>query len=218
MPKTSKVGLTTNLENDPFLLTDFNNNWNILDSQPGIFPCTSSTRPSWGAAQAGRSIMETDTFRMLTWSGSTWREPVIAAPMWSLMVAPQQAISAGSMATYTMGTIKVLRPCQLILINSGQMAVRTSDGQWASFTSYVNGQAAATNTLSAYSQWPAMVKGNTTADYRNEAWFSTYSAPAAGNYTIATRANTSAGTGTVTVSSISSIVFCAAQDGGAKTA
>lgn len=57
---------------DPFLRLDFVNNWNKLDQYPGTFVCTSGTRPSWGDAQIGMNIYETDTKREYRWTGADW--------------------------------------------------------------------------------------------------------------------------------------------------
>ena len=218
MAKTSKIGLTTNLNTDPFLLSDFTNNWNILDSQPGFFPCTSSTRPSWGAAQAGRNIVETDTGRYLRWSGSAWKEPVLASPAWLMMSSPRQAVSAGTATTYTLGTIKVLRPCTLFIINTATAGIRNTAGQWVSTSTQVNGASATAAPISgSYLQWPSTVAGNTTQDFRTGTWFNTFVANAPGNYTVAHKVQASNGTGSPTLSSFSAMVICGADNGGAST-
>ena len=76
--RTTKMNLVSNSGSDSFLLQDFATNWNTLDSAPGIYICTSQTRPTWGSNQAGRAIVETDTFRNLIWNGGNWQEPLVA--------------------------------------------------------------------------------------------------------------------------------------------
>lgn len=44
-----------------------------LDDVPGYKPCTSGTRPSWGAAQAGMLIVETDTGLIWRWDGTNFK-------------------------------------------------------------------------------------------------------------------------------------------------
>jgi hypothetical protein len=67
---TDKLGLKKPAGTDPFLLTDFNSNTDLIDRAPGVYYCTSTTRPSWSSPQAGRMILETDTKKMFIWPGS----------------------------------------------------------------------------------------------------------------------------------------------------
>lgn len=57
----------------PFSTQDIADNWNKIDAAPGTFICTSSSRPTWAANQAGRKIYETDTDLDWTWTGTTWK-------------------------------------------------------------------------------------------------------------------------------------------------
>lgn len=74
MPLTPspRLGLTRMAGSDPFLRQTLVDNYDVLDAYPGYYPCTSTSRPSWGAAQAGMMIVETDTGRLLRWSGTAW--------------------------------------------------------------------------------------------------------------------------------------------------
>ena len=72
---TSKLGLPQWNQNDPFLRTEFNTVMQTLDAAPGVYSCTSASRPSWGAGQAGRLIYETDTKNSYAWTGSAWILP-----------------------------------------------------------------------------------------------------------------------------------------------
>ena len=68
---TDKLSLKKPAGTDPFLLTDFNSNWDELDKSPGVWVCTSSSRPAgWGVDEAGRMILETNTKKMFIWPGS----------------------------------------------------------------------------------------------------------------------------------------------------
>lgn len=69
---TSKMSLPVFSSSDPFTHVDFNNAFQKLDSQPGNYICTSTSRPTWGPAQAGQTIFETDSGFYLTWSGTGW--------------------------------------------------------------------------------------------------------------------------------------------------
>ena len=68
---TSRLGLIKPSTADPFSTADIAANWQKIDDNPGTFLCTSSTRPSWGTAQKGREIFETDTMLKWIWTGST---------------------------------------------------------------------------------------------------------------------------------------------------
>jgi microcystin-dependent protein len=69
---TTRLALKRNDGTDPFLRADFTQNWNKLDQYPGTFVCTSGTRPSWGDAQIGLNIWETDTKLEYRWDGADW--------------------------------------------------------------------------------------------------------------------------------------------------
>lgn len=72
MPSSStRLSLKRPLTTDAFSTQDIYDNWTTLDGFPGLFICTSSTRPStWGASHAGMQIWETDTNLMWRWSGT----------------------------------------------------------------------------------------------------------------------------------------------------
>lgn len=50
----------------------FGYNPDILDKMPGVYVCTSTTRPVWAVNQSGSSIWETDTKLMWTWNGAAF--------------------------------------------------------------------------------------------------------------------------------------------------
>lgn len=95
---------------DPFLRTDFVQNYNILDQYPGDWICTSTTRPVWGAGQAGMKIIETDTRRTLMWTGTTWREMLYGPGIWTGHHRPDTIIPVGGQLDVTLGTFVVSRP------------------------------------------------------------------------------------------------------------
>lgn len=73
MPTTSaRLLLAKPLDADPFDTGTLADNWQLVDDHPGIYICTSGTRPGsgggapvWGANHEGMLIWETDT--NLTW-------------------------------------------------------------------------------------------------------------------------------------------------------
>lgn len=70
---TDRLGLITHTLADTFAIQDYTDNWQALDDYPGIFVCTSITRPVWGVNQEGISIYETDTDLIFTWDGTAWQ-------------------------------------------------------------------------------------------------------------------------------------------------
>lgn len=99
---------------DPFLRTDFVQNLNNLDNYPGNWICTSTTRPTWGASQAGMCITETDTRRTVLWTGTTWREMLYGPAIWWGSLRPGVQIGADTVVAYTVGTFTVNRPGTLL--------------------------------------------------------------------------------------------------------
>jgi hypothetical protein len=80
---TPKLGLKKPAGVDPFLRTDFEENWDALDLAPGTHICTSASRPAWAAGRAGRLIFETDTGSLYRWTGTTWRQVKQSPNGWS---------------------------------------------------------------------------------------------------------------------------------------
>jgi hypothetical protein len=124
MSTTSQhLGLTVNDGSDPFVLSDFTNNWNTIDRYPGIWICTSTTRPTWGSGQAGQMIMETDTRRNMLWTGTTWREMLTGPAVWWGSLRPGVAIGKNTTLTYVVGTFTVNRPGTLLGITTTEMGL-----------------------------------------------------------------------------------------------
>lgn len=57
---------------DDFDTDEIAANWQKVDDHPGIYICTSGTRPSWGAAHEGMLILETDTDLYWRWTGAAF--------------------------------------------------------------------------------------------------------------------------------------------------
>ena len=135
---------------DPFLRTDHVQNLTTLDKYPGNWICTSTTRPTWGAGQAGMCITETDTRRTLLWSGTTWREMLYGPAVWWGHVRPNISINKATTVTYTIGTFTVNRPGSLFVFltsesslpnggSIGATAKPTVDGANTNFEESTNG-------------------------------------------------------------------------------
>lgn len=66
------MGLLVPDTSDPFVTADIAANWSKLDAYPGVFICTSGTRPTWALAQKGLSISEKDTGLRWQWDGTAF--------------------------------------------------------------------------------------------------------------------------------------------------
>jgi hypothetical protein len=113
------LGLKINDDSDPFLLSDFALNWGILDGVPGVFPCTSGSKPSWGAAQAGRTIFMTDFRQFQWWNGSTWLDPETSVPAIQGGVTLNQAVAKNTSPVNQVVTLTLSRTCSLAIVMSG---------------------------------------------------------------------------------------------------
>jgi hypothetical protein len=124
MSTTSQhLGLKIPDGSDPFLRTDFVNNLNLTDSFPGDWLCTSTTRPNWGASQAGMKITETDTRRTMLWNGTTWREMLTGPAMWWGSLRPGVMIGRGTTVSYVVGTFTVNRPGTLFVMSTTELGL-----------------------------------------------------------------------------------------------
>lgn len=111
---SSVLGLKLNAPSDPFLLSDFIGNFEILDGAPGAFICTSLTRPSWGASQAGRTIFMTDLKYESYWDGSAWQDMRQAAPVFFGGVYLSTSLARNTSPTFTVLTFTTSRPCAMM--------------------------------------------------------------------------------------------------------
>jgi hypothetical protein len=114
------LGLKLNAQSDPFALADFVSNWGILDASPGVFVCTSVSRPTWGAAQAGRLIFMTDLKQVSYWDGSNWNDPRDSSPVFGGGVFINNVGIGGSgTKTFSVLGFTTPRPCALAIWLTG---------------------------------------------------------------------------------------------------
>jgi len=109
------LGLKRPDDTDPFLTSDFVSNYNILDGSPGVFICTSSTRPAWGSAQAGRVVFLTDYKSFQYWDGSAWQNERAATGLYAGGATFNATLSKGSTTTYNIITLTTPRPVSLVV-------------------------------------------------------------------------------------------------------
>lgn len=127
MATTSTVlGLKINAPSDPFQLSDFTNNWGILDASPGIFICTSTSRPSWGSGQAGRLIFMTDIKQLSYFDGAAWNDLRDSAPVFFAGIAPGTAMAAGQTYSFNVCSLTTPRPSALWMLLTFHASVAPS--------------------------------------------------------------------------------------------
>ena len=144
------LGLKLNSATDPFLLSDFIGNWTILDGSPGVFVCTSSSRPSWTAAQAGRRIFMTDWKALSYWTGTAWLDCRDAAPVFAGGVYLNTAIARGTTGTFTVINLTCPRTCSLAIALTGTYLVAASQNQDVWQRVLVDGVGSTANQLGGY--------------------------------------------------------------------
>lgn len=110
------LGLKLNDPTDPFLLSDFTANWNLIDGSPGTFICTSGTRPSWGASQTGRLIFMTDLKQLSYWSGSSWQDLRDSAPVFAGAQLLNQSIAKNTSVSQTILNLTTPRPSAMAIV------------------------------------------------------------------------------------------------------
>jgi hypothetical protein len=113
------LGLKLNDSSDPFQLSDFTSNYEILDANPGVFICASSGRPSWGAAQAGRLIFMTDLKQLSFWNGAAWSDLRDSAPVFAGGVFLGANMSPSTSPVFNVLTFTTSRPSALAIWASG---------------------------------------------------------------------------------------------------
>lgn len=123
------LGLKLNSESDSFQLADFIQNWGILDASPGIFICTSISRPTWTSAMAGRLIFMTDLKQLSFWNGSTWNDLRDSAPIFAGGAFINASVNPGTTAGYNVLTLTTPRPCALAIIMAGMYNCNNLDTQ-----------------------------------------------------------------------------------------
>ncbi len=142
---------------DPFLRTDFVQNFQTLDQYTGDWICTSTTRPVWGAGQAGMKIIETDTRRTLMWTGTTFREMLYGPAVWWGALRPNAVVNHSTVVNYTVGTFTVNRPGSLLTVATTEYNLTTRGFMGATTRILIDGAVAALDTTMAEfvaTDWP----------------------------------------------------------------
>lgn len=67
---SARLGLKRPLDSHGFSRSEHFDNLSLIDQHPGLFICTSDSRPTWGTPHAGMRIWELDTNLEWRWTGS----------------------------------------------------------------------------------------------------------------------------------------------------
>jgi hypothetical protein len=127
---SNNLGLKLNAPTDPFLLSDFIANWNILDANPGIFITTSTSRPSYTSSQAGRLIFLTDLKQFQWWNGTSWiTDALYAPPVFHGGVDFGTSMARGTSPTFTCLTFSISRPCSVGIVLTAEYAIAAKQYQ-----------------------------------------------------------------------------------------
>ncbi len=172
---------------DPFLRADYIDALNKIDGSPGNHICTSTSRPNWGVAQAGRAIRETDTRTEWMWSGTAWLPILTATNAWNLSVGPNTYQGSGTTVTHSLGTIITTRPGTLLVDMSSIMNCIDTSAQSVSLLVFIDGVQAGPGVNSqGYAQWTGSNNNGATTDART-AVAKGYKAVDPGSHTISAR-------------------------------
>lgn len=213
-----KLGLTLPTTTDPFKTADIAANWSKIDGSPGVFPCTSSTRPTWGTAQVGRTIVETDTHRILQWTGTAWQEPAVAVGEWGFSADPNSTLGPNAKATYTLGTINVQRPCTALIIHTIRAEFRPFMTQWLSSSPQIDGVTMLLGSHGAALQWADLSAATSTAyDSRYASCFA-HATLAPGSHTVSCNVLTGPTAGaSIWLNTIQTVLLITSGNGGTST-
>lgn len=164
---TPRLKLIRNDGLDPFKRQDFIDNWNKIDAAPGVTVCTSTSRPTWGAAQAGMQIQETDTKRQLLWTGTSWQDALNVPPAWFMSKSIGQDMASGTDAKYNIGTFTTSRALNATIIMNVKVACLNKSAQVVTGNIFVDDKAKALSTgWNDNIQWSAADGSGGWRDYR----------------------------------------------------
>ena len=138
------LGLKLNQLSDPFELSDFTSNYEILDASPGVFICASTARPSWGSPQAGRLIFMTDLKQLSYWNGTSWQDLRDSAPVFAGGAFLGASMSPSTSPVFNLLTFTTPRPSSLAIWMSCTYNCANNKTQDAYQTVIIDGGAGAT--------------------------------------------------------------------------
>lgn len=203
---TSRLGLKRNDGSDPFKRQDFVDNYNRLDAAPGVHVCTSSTRPTWASAQAGRLIYETDTNSLFQWNGTTFVDQLTTPLAWAGGLNIGATLSSNATANYTYININAPRATNVIMIGYARFAATGSNLAAVAVYPTLDANVVAL-TAQPYTQW-ILRDGTPYYDHR-EIPFTTLTPVTAGAHTVGVRVVISGYPQSVLVAAVRGVAFLA---------
>ena len=158
---------------DPFARQDFVDNYNKIDQAPGRHICTSSSRPSWGPAQAGRTITETDTRAEYFWSGTAWQPLLSAVTEWTNTITPWGLQGAYTRTHYPIMTITTSRPGNLLfMMNAGAWCSDVGNSEaYMTGSPTLNGATVSEGASTCYFQWGGANNDNWVDSFKVSSFF-----------------------------------------------
>lgn len=194
-----RLGLKIPDGSDPFLRTDFVDNYGVMEGSPGTWICTSTTRPTWGAGQAGRTIRETDTRREVLWTGTAWHELLYGPAIWYGSTRPQVMLGVNTMVTYVVGTFTVTRPGSLFGLTTTEHALPCRGLIGATTRLMIDGSDANFDGPSQHGEYVQSAFPNTST-FGSDRWYQTVASMgsrdiSAGTHSIGIRVTTQGDTG-----------------------
>lgn len=191
---TTKLGLKIPALSDPFLRQDYEDALTAIDRAPGIHYCTSATRPTWVAGKSDRLIFESDTRRLLYWTGSAWQVVIQPSNGWLLYTSCAATIPPSTASTRSIGSVTTSAPGTLLVTGVVQAAFYDGYVQGLSATILVDDIACSVgaSTIRGNSPSGAVGGGVANVDYKQAVVFG-YKTVAAGTHTIKTVISTDQG-------------------------
>ena len=126
---TDRLSLIRHTGADVFRIDDYSDNWNTLDQFPGVFVCTSSTRPSdWGERQEGQLIFETDTSLIWQWTGDSWTRNIAKGLLDYQTVTSDVSSASTSLVNAVTSTVTVAAGNRRHRITVGASTVYNGNG------------------------------------------------------------------------------------------
>lgn len=142
---------------DPFLRTDYVATLALLDDAAGVKAGPSGGPPSWNINQTDRLYLESDTGRLIRWTGTAWTE-ILQSPEGFSSIQTTPGIgtpAAGANGTYAFPSLTMKRPGIL----TGHMDVQFSCPQNANvgftFRAYIDTSPVSLRDIPFYRYTPA---------------------------------------------------------------
>jgi hypothetical protein len=210
------LGLKLNSATDPFLLSDFIGNWTLLDGSPGVYICTSSSRPSWTAAQAGRLIFMTDWKCLSYWTGTGWADNRDASPVVAGGTYLNASVAKGTTGQWTIISMTLPRTCALAIAVTGTYLCASNQSQDLWQRVLVDGVGSTANQLGGYREQLRFIADPTTGDSAGMTATSlqVISGITAGSHTVGVAVDIGTHTAPITVIGVKAVAWVAATGAG----